>query len=133
MNHGKLSSDAAGGKSSPANFLLDVLTQKYMSAILFISEKLKAIFSQIRKHFDSKILLDERGDVPGWVLVVLMTTGLQMSPTFRGSSGSGLLRESEKSPSCASAALSASRRASSSPIPTCRISFAESERVPLFV
>ncbi|MCX6435144.1 MAG: hypothetical protein NTY21_03505 [Actinobacteria bacterium] len=47
-----------------------------MSAILLISEKLKAISSQIRKHLDSKILLDERGDVPGWVLVVLMTTGL---------------------------------------------------------
>jgi len=76
MNHAKLSSDAAGGKSSPANCLLDVLTQKYMSVILLISQKLKAIFSQIRKYFDSKILLDERGDVPGWVLVVLMTTGL---------------------------------------------------------
>ncbi|MEI6476881.1 MAG: hypothetical protein WCO27_04050 [Actinomycetes bacterium] len=47
-----------------------------MSVILLISQKLKAISSQIRKYFDSKILLDERGDVPGWVLVVLMTTGL---------------------------------------------------------
>ena len=28
------------------------------------------------KHKISELLKDDRGDVPGWVLVVLMTTGL---------------------------------------------------------
>lgn len=36
--------------------------------------------SSMRSHFTSEALVsrfkDERGDVPGWVLVVLMTTGL---------------------------------------------------------
>jgi len=41
--------------------------------------KLSIKVAQIRAEFGrrvSHLLIDERGDVPGWVLVVLMTTGL---------------------------------------------------------
>ena len=40
-----------------------------------ISKKLISISLFIRNRFQ-KAVVDERGDVPGWVLVVLMTTGL---------------------------------------------------------
>jgi hypothetical protein len=33
-------------------------------------------FTEFRKSRFFKALSDDRGDVPGWVLVVLMTTGL---------------------------------------------------------
>jgi len=39
------------------------------------TERLIKTFLYVRSRF-IKSLADERGDVPGWVLVVLMTTGL---------------------------------------------------------
>jgi len=44
-----------------------------------ISLKLAMAISDFRDDFAlrmRKLIIDERGDVPGWVLVVLMTTGL---------------------------------------------------------
>ena len=41
--------------------------------------KLAMVISDFRDDFSlrvRKLVIDERGDVPGWVLVVLMTTGL---------------------------------------------------------
>ena len=43
---------------------MNTLTTTGIKAILLLKEKI------------SKLLSDEKGDVPGWVLVVLMTTGL---------------------------------------------------------
>lgn len=43
---------------------MNTLTTAGIKAILLLKEKI------------SKLLSDEKGDVPGWVLVVLMTTGL---------------------------------------------------------
>lgn len=45
-----------------------------------INYKIIAELGKLRRKFSSENLVDlardERGDVPGWVLVVLMTTGL---------------------------------------------------------
>jgi hypothetical protein len=46
------------------NNIYDVVIKKGISASLFIRQRLQ------------NALVSERGDVPGWVLVVLMTTGL---------------------------------------------------------
>jgi hypothetical protein len=45
-------------------YVSDVMIKKGISASLFIRQRLQ------------NALVSERGDVPGWVLVVLMTTGL---------------------------------------------------------
>lgn len=44
--------------------LRDFALSKSISVMLFVKERVK------------KLAVEERGDVPGWVLVVLMTTGL---------------------------------------------------------
>ncbi|MFM8921563.1 MAG: hypothetical protein ACKOFV_02745 [Candidatus Nanopelagicaceae bacterium] len=43
---------------------MNTLTKVGINASLYLKQKL------------SQLIRDERGDVPGWVLVVLMTTGL---------------------------------------------------------
>jgi len=50
----------------------DSIQRALVSAQNLISIKL----SEFRKSRFYKALSDDRGDVPGWVLVVLMTTGL---------------------------------------------------------
>jgi hypothetical protein len=45
-------------------YVSDVMIKKGISASLFMRQRLQ------------NALVSERGDVPGWVLVVLMTTGL---------------------------------------------------------
>lgn len=45
-------------------YVSDVVIKKGISVSLFMRQRLQ------------KALVSERGDVPGWVLVVLMTTGL---------------------------------------------------------
>jgi hypothetical protein len=45
-------------------YVSDVMIKKGISASLFMRQRLQSD------------LVSERGDVPGWVLVVLMTTGL---------------------------------------------------------
>ena len=45
---------------------------KLTAATIYISFRV----SEFRKSRFYKALCDDRGDVPGWVLVVLMTTGL---------------------------------------------------------
>ena len=41
-----------------------------------LQERMAASFNKANMLKYVKIMKDERGDVPGWVLVVLMTTGL---------------------------------------------------------
>ena len=57
----------------------------------------------------------------------------QIRPIFFGSSGKETLRSESKRPSDARRVFSASRRASSSPTPTWRISRADKVREPFFV
>lgn len=42
----------------------------------FLAQKRSTTRKFLESKFPHKFLDDERGDVPGWVLVVLMTTGL---------------------------------------------------------
>lgn len=41
-----------------------------------LSFKIQESYRRLRKTRAFKAISDQRGDVPGWVLVVLMTTGL---------------------------------------------------------
>lgn len=41
-----------------------------------LSIRIQNIYSRFTKSRAFKAISDQRGDVPGWVLVVLMTTGL---------------------------------------------------------
>ena len=41
-----------------------------------VSLKIQDSYARISKSRAFKAIADQRGDVPGWVLVVLMTTGL---------------------------------------------------------
>jgi hypothetical protein len=50
----------------------DSLQRKFIAAQNLVASKL----SEFRRSRFYKALSDDRGDVPGWVLVVLMTTGL---------------------------------------------------------
>jgi hypothetical protein len=50
----------------------EVITQKLTEAITNLSTRI----SEFKRSRFYKALSDDRGDVPGWVLVVLMTTGL---------------------------------------------------------
>ena len=52
--------------------MTEEIKERLINAELFLVLKLK----QMRQSRMYKALLDDRGDVPGWVLVVLMTTGL---------------------------------------------------------
>jgi hypothetical protein len=52
--------------------MTEEIQERLINAELFLVLKLK----QMRQSRMYKALLDDRGDVPGWVLVVLMTTGL---------------------------------------------------------
>jgi hypothetical protein len=50
----------------------EVITIKLMVATNYLSVRI----SEFKRTRFYKALSDNRGDVPGWVLVVLMTTGL---------------------------------------------------------
>lgn len=52
--------------------MIDSVQERIISLQNLLAHKIM----EIRKSRFFKVLLDERGDVPGWVLVVLMTTGL---------------------------------------------------------
>jgi hypothetical protein len=49
-----------------------MIQEKFVEVTNFVSQK----YDEFRASRFYKALSDERGDVPGWVLVVLMTTGL---------------------------------------------------------
>ena len=50
----------------------EVITYKLTEATTYLSFRI----SEFKRSRFYKALSDDRGDVPGWVLVVLMTTGL---------------------------------------------------------
>jgi len=50
----------------------EALSGKVAQVVVYLSIRV----SEFKRSRFYKVLIDERGDVPGWVLVVLMTTGL---------------------------------------------------------
>jgi len=50
----------------------EMIQEKFVEVTNFVTQK----YGEFRDSRFYKALSDERGDVPGWVLVVLMTTGL---------------------------------------------------------
>ncbi len=50
----------------------EIITTKVTEAATYLSMRI----SEFKRTRFYKALSDDRGDVPGWVLVVLMTTGL---------------------------------------------------------
>jgi hypothetical protein len=52
------------------------LSEKALSGGLWIQERATTHLHRARVKKITEMIKDDRGDVPGWVLVVLMTTGL---------------------------------------------------------
>jgi hypothetical protein len=49
---------------------------KVLQGSMWMQERVVAPLNVLKEKKCMKMMKDERGDVPGWVLVVLMTTGL---------------------------------------------------------
>lgn len=52
------------------------ISAKTLKSAIWMQERIVASLKAVREKKYVKMMKDERGDVPGWVLVVLMTTGL---------------------------------------------------------
>lgn len=52
------------------------LSERSLKWSLMLQERMAASINKANMLKYVKMMKDERGDVPGWVLVVLMTTGL---------------------------------------------------------
>jgi ribosomal protein L39E len=52
------------------------ISVKILTRGLLLQARITSCLSATKKKNFAKMIKDERGDVPGWVLVVLMTTGL---------------------------------------------------------
>jgi hypothetical protein len=53
-----------------------VISAKILKSSIWVEERIAAPLNVLVEKKFVKMMKDERGDVPGWVLVVLMTTGL---------------------------------------------------------
>ena len=56
--------------------IVESIKEKVHEKLIGISLSLSEKYSRFSKSRIYKAISDQRGDVPGWVLVVLMTTGL---------------------------------------------------------
>jgi len=54
----------------------EVISSTILTRGLWLQAAIATRLSAIKKKKFAMMIKDERGDVPGWVLVVLMTTGL---------------------------------------------------------
>lgn len=52
------------------------ITAKVLQSSMWMQERVVTPLNALKEKKAIKMMKDERGDVPGWVLVVLMTTGL---------------------------------------------------------
>jgi hypothetical protein len=52
------------------------ISAKILKSSIWMQERIAAPLNVLKAKKFVKTMKDERGDVPGWVLVVLMTTGL---------------------------------------------------------
>ena len=59
------------------NFIRDEeLSGRILKQSLLVQERIANSLNAVKEKKLVALMKDERGDVPGWVLVVLMTTGL---------------------------------------------------------
>jgi hypothetical protein len=52
------------------------VSAKILKSSMWLQERIAVPLNVLKEKKFVKMMKDERGDVPGWVLVVLMTTGL---------------------------------------------------------
>jgi len=52
------------------------ISAKILKSSMWLQERIASPLNVLKEKKFVKTMKDERGDVPGWVLVVLMTTGL---------------------------------------------------------
>ena len=52
------------------------ISGKTLKSAMWMQERIVASLKAVTEKRFVRMMKDERGDVPGWVLVVLMTTGL---------------------------------------------------------
>jgi len=52
------------------------ISAKILKSSMWLQERIASPLNILKEKKFVKMMKDERGDVPGWVLVVLMTTGL---------------------------------------------------------
>jgi len=52
------------------------ISAKILKSSMWMEERIATPLNVLKEKKFVKMMKDERGDVPGWVLVVLMTTGL---------------------------------------------------------
>ena len=52
------------------------VSAKILKSSMWLQERIAVPLNVLKEKKFVKTMKDERGDVPGWVLVVLMTTGL---------------------------------------------------------
>ena len=52
------------------------ISAKILKSMMWMQERIVVSLKAVTEKRFVKMIKDERGDVPGWVLVVLMTTGL---------------------------------------------------------
>jgi ribosomal protein L39E len=52
------------------------ISAKILQSLMRMQSRIAVSLNTFKKKKFMKLIKDERGDVPGWVLVVLMTTGL---------------------------------------------------------
>jgi adenine C2-methylase RlmN of 23S rRNA A2503 and tRNA A37 len=58
------------------SFDIEESSAKMLQSSMWMQSRIEVSLNALKKKKFKKIMKDERGDVPGWVLVVLMTTGL---------------------------------------------------------
>jgi hypothetical protein len=52
------------------------ISARILKSSMWLQERIAVPLNVLKEKKFVKMMKDERGDVPGWVLVVLMTTGL---------------------------------------------------------
>jgi hypothetical protein len=52
------------------------ISAKILQSSMWVQERVEVSLNALKEKKFVKMMKEERGDVPGWVLVVLMTTGL---------------------------------------------------------
>jgi hypothetical protein len=52
------------------------LSTKILQSSMWVQARIAVLPNALKENKFVRMMKDERGDVPGWVLVVLMTTGL---------------------------------------------------------
>jgi hypothetical protein len=76
MNHGKFCKSHKSTHNQGKGKLMNKMEEVIQNQSLHLSSYLAIKVAEFKRTRFYQVLNDDRGDVPGWVLVVLMTTGL---------------------------------------------------------